>query len=49
MVTQSESTESIPVNAKVHVSNLNIEGEKIEIGILIQLAVPLPSETSKKD
>jgi hypothetical protein len=49
MVVQSESNQSIPVDAKVHISNINIEGEKIEIGILIQLFVPLFSEIFKKD
>jgi len=51
IVTQSESNQSIPVNAKVHIENINIDNisNQIQIGVLLQLAVPLPSETFKKD
>ncbi len=51
IVVQSKSNQSIPVGAKVHIENINIDNisNQIEIGILIQLPVPLFSETLKKD
>jgi hypothetical protein len=45
----TQANQSMPIYAQVHVSNLNIENEKIEIGVLIQLVLPLPSDSSKKD
>jgi hypothetical protein len=39
----------VPVEATVHISNINIEGDKIEIGIILQLQIPLPSDSSNKD
>jgi len=47
--TQSQLSNPIPVDAKVHISNINIENNKIEIGINLQLVVPLPSDSSNKD
>ncbi len=51
IVVQSKSNQSIPVGAKVHIENINIDNisNQIEIGILIQLPVSLFSETLKKD
>jgi len=47
--TQSQLNNPIPVDAKVHISNINIENNKIEIGINLQLVVPLPSDSSNKE
>ncbi|MEN8220405.1 MAG: helix-turn-helix domain-containing protein [Pseudomonadota bacterium] len=46
--TQSQLSNSVPVDAKVHISNINFEGDKIEIGILLQLPIPSPSDSSNK-
>ncbi len=46
--TQSQLSNPIPVDATVHISNINFEGDKIEIGILLQLPNPLPSDSSNK-
>jgi len=35
---QLQSTNPTPLDAKVHIENINIKGNKIEIGILIQVA-----------
>ncbi|OAD21258.1 hypothetical protein THIOM_002978, partial [Candidatus Thiomargarita nelsonii] len=48
--TQSQLSNPIPVDAKVHIENINIdENNQIEIGLNIRLAVPLPSDSSNKD
>jgi len=48
--TQSQLSNPIPVDAKVHISNINIENQSIElqIGILLQLPNPLFSDSSNK-
>jgi len=46
---KTEENQSRILDAQVHVSNLNVENEKIEIGVLIQLVLPNPSDSSKKD
>jgi hypothetical protein len=48
-INQTQSNQSIPIDAKVHISNINIENQAIEIGLLIRLALPTPSDSSKKD
>jgi hypothetical protein len=45
----TQSNQSIPVDAKVHISNINIENQTIEIGVLLQLPLSLLSETLEKD
>jgi len=47
----TQSNQSIPVGAKVHIENINIDNisNQIQIGILLQLPVSLLSETLKKD
>jgi hypothetical protein len=47
--TQSQLSNPIPVDATVHISNINIENQTIEIGILLQLPIPLLSDSSNKD
>jgi hypothetical protein len=49
--TQSQLSKSVPVDAKVNISSINIENNKIEIevGILLQLPIPSPSDSSNKD
>jgi len=46
--TQSQSTQSVPIDAKVHISSINIENQTIEIGILLQLPLPSPPNSSKE-
>lgn len=47
-LTKTQSGNSVPVDAKVHIENINIdENNKIEIGINIKLEFPLPSDSSK--
>lgn len=48
-INQSQSDQSRNLDAKVHISNINIENQAIEIGVLIQLVLPLPSDSSQKD
>jgi len=46
---QTQANQSIPIDAQVHISNINFEGDKIKIGILIQLPSSLSSDSSKTD
>ncbi|EDN70948.1 hypothetical protein BGP_1677 [Beggiatoa sp. PS] len=48
-IIQTQSNQSRILDAKVHISNINFEGDKIEIGINIKLALPSPSDSSQKD
>jgi len=45
---QSKNSMQIPVDAQVHISNINGKNQ-LEIGMFIQLVVPLPSDTSKEN
>jgi len=48
---ESQSNQSVPVEAKVHISSITIENQTknqtMDIGVLIQLTVPFPSYNSK--
>ena len=46
---QTQSNQSIPIDAKATISNVNYQKQKVEIGILIQLVLPTPSDSSKTD
>jgi ABC-type uncharacterized transport system permease subunit len=46
---QTQANQSIPIDAKATISNVNYQKQKVEIGVLIQLVLPLPSDSSKKD
>jgi len=48
-IIQTQANQSRILDAQVHVSNLKVENEKIEIGVLIRLALPSPSDSSQKD
>jgi hypothetical protein len=48
-VIQTQSNQSIPIDAKATISNVNYQKQKVEIGVLIQLVLPLPSDSSKTD
>ena len=48
---QSQANNQIPVDAQVHSSSINIGNQQIEIefGMVVQLVVPLPSDSSKRN
>jgi hypothetical protein len=48
-IIQNQSNQSIPIDAHAHVSNVDVENQTIEIGVLIQLVLPLPTDSSKTD
>jgi thymidine kinase len=48
-IVQTQSDNSRNLDAKVHISNINIENQTIELGVLIQLTLPSSSDSSKKD